>query len=106
MKLLSNAVKYNRDNGSIDIRAWNAGSMDSISASGIADRESRMVSLNHIFEKFYRSKGTEKNTTGTGLGLSICKKIIESHGGTIEVQSTLNVGSTFVVKLPQQFMGS
>jgi signal transduction histidine kinase len=105
LNLLSNAMKYNRDNGSIEIRAWNQDQWIFISirdsGPGIPEGD-----LNHIFEKFYRSKGTEKNTTGTGLGLSICKKIIESHGGSIEVQSTLNVGSTFVVKLPQQFMGS
>jgi signal transduction histidine kinase len=105
LNLLSNAVKYNRDNGTIEIRAWNADHFICISirdsGAGIPESE-----LGHIFEKFYRSKGTEKSTQGTGLGLSICKKIVESHGGSIEAQSTLNVGSTFVIKLPQEFMGS
>ncbi len=105
LNILSNALKYNRDNGSIDLRAWSAEQWIYISirdsGPGIPDSD-----LNHIFDKFYRSKGTEKNTPGTGLGLSICKKIVESHGGTIEAQSTMNVGSTFLIKLPQQFMGS
>ncbi len=105
LNILSNALKYNRDNGSIDLRAWSAEQWIYISirdsGPGIPDGD-----LNHIFDKFYRSKGTEKNTPGTGLGLSICKKIVESHGGTIEAQSTMNVGSTFLIKLPQQFMGS
>jgi signal transduction histidine kinase len=105
LNILSNALKYNRDNGSIDLRAWSAEQWIYISirdsGPGIPEGD-----LNHIFEKFYRSKGTEMNTPGTGLGLSICKKIVESHGGTIEAQSTMNVGSTFLIKLPQQFMGS
>ena len=105
LNLLSNAVKYNRDHGSIELRAWSDDQwvMISIRDTGPGIPESE---LNHIFDKFYRSKGTEKTTSGTGLGLSICRKIVESHGGTIEVHSTPNVGSTFIVKLPQKFMGA
>jgi signal transduction histidine kinase len=105
LNILSNAVKYNRDNGSIDLRSWSEEQWIYISirdsGPGIPEGD-----LNHIFEKFYRSRATEKTIVGTGLGLSICKKIVESHGGTIEVKSTLNVGTTFVIKLPRKFMGS
>lgn len=104
INILSNAIKYNRENGSIDLHAWNENQWIYISIKdiglGIPDSE-----LGHIFEKFYRSTSTEKTSSGTGLGLSICKKIVESHGGTIDVQSTPNVGSTFTIKLPQHFMG-
>ena len=50
-----------------------------------------------IFEPFFTSKGRE---TGTGLGLSICHRIVEEHGGSIEVDSTPGEGSTFTIHLP------
>ena len=52
--------------------------------------------LHHIFKRFYRSRFS-KDTQGIGLGLSLSKSIIESHSGTIEVDSALGVGTTFIV---------
>jgi signal transduction histidine kinase len=51
----------------------------------------------HIFEPFFTTKAVGK---GTGLGLSIVFKIIEDHGGSIDVQSTLGEGTEFIVRLP------
>ncbi|HHT9120406.1 MAG TPA: sensor histidine kinase [Candidatus Hypogeohydataceae bacterium YC41] len=51
--------------------------------------------LKKIFEPFFTSK-----VRGTGLGLSICKEVVERHGGSITVKSTLGAGSTFAVGLP------
>ena len=52
-----------------------------------------------LFEKFFRAPGAEK-VIGTGLGLSISKRIVEGHGGKIEVNSELNHGTTFTVSFP------
>jgi len=55
--------------------------------------------LPHLFEKFYRVLDPS-HPAGAGLGLSIAKEIIEAHGGTISVQSTLNHGTRFAFTLP------
>jgi len=63
--------------------------------------------LPRIFERFYRvDQDHSRQLGGTGLGLSIVKHIIESHGGTVEVQSTFGKGSTFILTIPQEPKGS
>jgi signal transduction histidine kinase len=49
-----------------------------------------------IFQSFFSTKGTE----GTGIGLMLCKKIVDRHGGSITVDSELNKGSTFIIRIP------
>ncbi len=99
MNLIVNAIKYNRPRGKIYLRTWHKGQRVYFSVQdtgkGIPKEE-----LPLIFDKFFRSKMTERTTTGTGLGLSICKKIIESHRGKIKAESNLGEGSTFSVELP------
>jgi signal transduction histidine kinase len=53
----------------------------------------------HVFERFFKADRSRSNP-GSGLGLAIAKHIILAHGGEIEVQSELGVGSTFSFKLP------
>lgn len=52
--------------------------------------------LHHIFKSFYRSRFS-KDKQGIGLGLPLAKMIVESHNGTIEVDSTLGAGTTFTL---------
>ncbi|MFY4777081.1 HAMP domain-containing sensor histidine kinase [Metabacillus sp. RGM 3146] len=98
--LIENAIKYTYDSGNIFISVFpqNNWGVLQVRDSGIGIDEN---DINKIFERFYRiDKARSRKTGGAGLGLSIAKEIIESHGGTIEVESKLGVGSTFTVKLP------
>lgn len=57
--------------------------------------------LLHLFDRFYRVDAARIRVTGgSGLGLSIARQVIESHGGTLWVESALGVGSTFSFSLP------
>lgn len=98
--LVSNAIKYNVKNGKVIISASPDTQFLNISVAdtGIGIEEE---SLNRIFDEFYRVQGAKtRYTTGTGLGLSIVKRIVESHFGRIEVESVIEKGTTFTVKLP------
>jgi signal transduction histidine kinase len=58
-------------------------------------------SLPDLFREFYRVKSDHtRDIPGTGLGLAICKRLVTDLGGTIEVHSRMNEGTTFVVRLP------
>lgn len=104
LNLLSNAVKYNRPGGKVYVRAYEK--RDTIfiefqdTGFGIPENE-----IPRLFEKFFRGSKTENSIPGTGLGLLISKRIVENHGGKIEVQSKLNIGTTFTVQLPIKNLG-
>ncbi|WP_071431473.1 ATP-binding protein [Angelakisella massiliensis] len=100
--LCENAIKYNKQGGSVTIRAWQEGqnAILQVRDTGIG------ISAEHqgrIFERFYRvDKSRSKQTGGTGLGLSIAKHIVERHNGSIQVQSHPGVGTAMTVTLPVQ----
>ncbi|MCL5985395.1 MAG: ATP-binding protein [Actinobacteria bacterium] len=98
--LISNAIKYNKKNGIIDIISNfdKSGAKIVFSDSGIGIPSNEIP---FIFDRFYRSeKSRSRKTGGTGLGLSIAKNYIELHGGSIKVESVEGKGTTFTVFLP------
>jgi len=99
--LLSNSIKYGKENGetSITLNPEKEKVTITISDDGIGIEEKH---LPRIFERFYRvDKGRSREQGGTGLGLSIVKHIIEAHHQTISVSSIENQGTTFVFSLPK-----
>ena len=99
LNLITNAIKYNREDGSIcvSLHRTNDGVSISVSDSGRGIPEG---SLPQMFDRFFRVPDDEGLIAGTGLGLAIAKRIVDNHGGTISIESTLGEGSTFTVWLP------
>ncbi|HUQ31941.1 MAG TPA: ATP-binding protein [Pyrinomonadaceae bacterium] len=97
--LVDNAIKFNREAGSVTIRHERA-ERDRIIVADTGDG----ISPEHvvrIFERFYRvDRARSREMGGTGLGLAIVKHLARAHGGDISVQSTPGVGSTFFIELP------
>ncbi len=97
--LLNNAVKFNKVEGEIILKAKEGQDhiVIIISDTGLGipkDEQSK------IFEKFYRVRSHRDQVPGTGLGLSVVKQIIHGHGGEINFTSKVNVGTTFTITLP------
>jgi signal transduction histidine kinase len=98
---ISNAIKFTPEQGRVEVRTWADGehAFVSVADSGIGIPEDERARL---FERFYRaSSATEQAIPGTGLGLAIAKAIVDAHGGSIRVESTVDVGTTFTVELPR-----
>ena len=99
INLVSNAVSYNRIDGSIEIRASTDSRRVRIevadSGRGIAAQD-----LEQIFEPFFRGEHSNANQ-GSGLGLAISRSLVENMGGTLGVRSVIGEGSVFVIELEQ-----
>lgn len=99
--LISNAIKYNKEGGSVHCELADEGDQVGISVTdtGIGMTPAEMEKL---FQDFVRIKNEKtRNITGSGLGLSIVKKLVESYNGKIEVSSTPDQGSIFKVFIPK-----
>lgn len=99
--LISNAIRYNVENGKIEVSLNQNSQSITIqikdSGIGIAKKDQE-----HIFERFYRTdKSRNKTTGGTGLGLAIVKHIVLIHHGTIQVRNNKPKGTIFIIDLPQ-----
>jgi two-component system phosphate regulon sensor histidine kinase PhoR len=98
--LITNAIKYNKPGGKVDVCGSLADGEVVVAVSdtgvGIPDQYRPF-----LFSEFFRVKSENgKHPSGTGLGLHIVKKIVSEMGGTVGVESEVNVGSTFRVRLP------
>jgi two-component system cell cycle sensor histidine kinase PleC len=100
LNLLSNAVKFTPENGRISVRGRlsRGDVVIGIQDSGIGIPRGALEKLGRPFEQV-ESQLTKKHH-GSGLGLAIAKSLVELHGGTMRIRSTLGVGTTVVVRLP------
>ncbi|MDY7008724.1 MAG: ATP-binding protein [Cyanobacteriota bacterium] len=104
--LLSNAIKFTPSGGNVTLKA--IGDQNTVifqvedTGIGISEEQKSL-----LFKKFQQLDSPyNRQQGGTGLGLALTKQLVELHGGIIEVESALNVGSTFTVKLPTQTLTS
>lgn len=97
--LIDNAIKFNRENGSITVTHEEKDGKDLIH---VADTGEGISSehLQRIFERFYRTdRARSREIGGTGLGLAIVKHLARLHGGEVSAKSSLGKGSTFTIEL-------
>jgi signal transduction histidine kinase len=98
--LLSNALKYSHRRGKITVTVESGpiGTRIAVRDTGIGIAPE---DIPRVFEKFYRSRWTGgKGTPGTGVGLALVKAVVEGHGGRVSVESTIGIGSTFIIEVP------
>jgi two-component system phosphate regulon sensor histidine kinase PhoR len=98
--IFNNAIKFTPRGGHVGASIKKQGDEAVIQISdtgrGIPTEE-----LEHVFVKFFRSPGVQTDAIpGTGIGLAISKAIVEAHGGTIDLNSMVGVGTTFEIRLP------
>lgn len=97
--LVSNALKYSPMGSRVDVAVTQEGEQTRLSVAdqgiGISPEERR-----YLFAPFQRTQGARESAPGAGLGLSVARRIVEAHGGSIEVDSLPGKGSVFWVRLP------
>ena len=99
--LIDNAIKYSLDAPQISVK------LDQSNDQYIIQVKDRGIGMDEdtkrqVFDRFYRAtKGNIHDVKGHGLGLSFVKEIVEKHGGSIQMESTLHVGTTFTIVLPK-----
>ena len=99
--LISNAIKYNKDGGRVDVSIGieNNHAIIKVSDTGIGMKPE---DVNRLFEDFVRIRTDEtRDISGSGLGLSIVKKILDVYGATIQVESQPGEGSSFSIIFPE-----
>jgi signal transduction histidine kinase len=104
INLLDNAINYSDPGARVDVEIEEDDSTVTVrirdTGVGIPKED-----LNQLFERFYRvDKDRSRATGGSGLGLAISRQIVEMHGGSISVESEVDVGSVFEVRLPKAFL--
>ena len=102
VNLLSNAIIYSLKDTTItiEVKEVEEDVLIVVKDEGIGIKETE---LERLFERFYRvDRARSRDSGGTGLGLAIVKHLIEVHGGTIQVESKPNVGTSFNLRIPRR----
>ncbi|WP_353894200.1 HAMP domain-containing sensor histidine kinase [Proteinivorax hydrogeniformans] len=102
LNLLDNAIKYSGENGIVEVKL-KANRKEIILAIKDCGKGIPPEALPHLFDRFYRvDKARHKDTGGNGIGLAIVKDVAQLHGGRVDVESRLETGTIFTIKLPKQ----
>ncbi|TRX70299.1 two-component regulator propeller domain-containing protein [Carboxylicivirga sp. M1479] len=103
--LLSNAFKYGKENGNVSLDIH-------LSSESVLERQKLSIkvsddgpgiptdNLQEVFNRFKTYKQADKQKVGTGIGMSLTKSLVELHGGTIDVESSKDKGTSFLVSIP------
>ena len=97
--LIGNALKFHGDKPpvvSVKAQRQTTDWLFSVTDQGIGIEEKHLERVFNLFKRLH----TQEEYAGTGIGLTLCKKIVERHGGTIWIESSFGVGSTFFFTLP------
>jgi heavy metal sensor kinase len=99
--LVSNAIRYNREGGRVDV-SLSAGEEEAVLTVADTGVGIPADARDRVFERFYRVDGARsRDAGGNGLGLAITKWIVEAHGGRISLESEEGVGTTVTIRLPR-----
>ncbi|MCY7367216.1 MAG: GAF domain-containing protein [Chamaesiphon sp.] len=102
LNVLNNAIKFTPEHGTVIVRSWleDSDAVFEIEDSGIGIEEAQIPRL---FKKFNQlNRNFARDYEGMGLGLAITQQLVELHGGSIEVESTIDSGSTFTIRIATQ----
>jgi diguanylate cyclase (GGDEF)-like protein len=100
--VISNACKFTPEGGKVTVETWHDAAHGQVTIS-VEDTGSGIPpeSLERVFERFHQADGsTTRSHEGTGIGLSLVKELVHLHGGSVEVESAVGLGSRFLIRLP------
>lgn len=99
--LVTNAIRHTPPGGRVTIHV--SSTVDEV-VLAVADTGTGIAAEDrpHVFDRFWRAeKSRSRQTGGSGLGLAIVRHLVQAHDGTIDVESEVDAGSTFTVRLPK-----
>ncbi|HTT98984.1 MAG TPA: HAMP domain-containing sensor histidine kinase [Rhizomicrobium sp.] len=104
LNLLTNAIKFSKSSGTIELFAniTPTGALAfGVRDEGVGISEAEQA---HVFERFGQARESKSAEKGSGLGLPIVRGLVEAHGGSVEMKSRLDHGTTVIVTLPAERM--
>ena len=98
--LLENAIRYSGEGSEVRVSTLEQGD-EAVLTVADTGRGIPASAVPHIFDRFYRAEDSRAKESGSGLGLAITKEIVETHGGTVVLETEPGVGTRFTVHLPR-----